>query len=154
MASWIDLETAEPAFAARVKERFTAHRHHTLATLRADGSPRISGIETAFTDGELVLGSMPGSLKGRDLQRDPRLALHSHSEDPPENVAEHDNWAGDAKIAGRAILVSSGENAMPPGPRFHVDITEAVLTYVGTPPDHLVIESWHPEKGLRRRIRR
>jgi hypothetical protein len=27
-------------------------KHKTLATLRADGSPRISGIEVEFTNGE------------------------------------------------------------------------------------------------------
>ena len=60
MTRWIDLEQAEPEFAARVKARFTAHKHSTLATLRRDGSPRISGIETAFVDGDLIIGSMPG----------------------------------------------------------------------------------------------
>ena len=37
--------------------------------------------------------------------------------------------------------------------RFLVDIREVVLTKVGTPPDHLVIESWRPDTGLRRRQR-
>ena len=42
------METADPAFAARVRARFDAHKHKTIATLRADGSPRISGIEAEF----------------------------------------------------------------------------------------------------------
>lgn len=36
---------------------------------------------------------------------------------------------------------------------FKLDITEVVLTYVGTPADHLVIESWHPGRGWERRTR-
>jgi hypothetical protein len=38
--------------------------------------------------------------------------------------------------------------------RFRVDIGEVVLTRVGQPPDHLVIESWHPDRGLEQRERR
>ncbi len=83
MASWAEFASAEPALASRVKERFAIRKHKTLATLRKDGSPRISGIEVEFADGELFLGMMPGSLKLRDLERDPRLALHSPTEDPP-----------------------------------------------------------------------
>ena len=65
-----------------MRARFDAHRHKILGTLRADGSPRLSGIETTFKDGELWLGMMPGSRKVQDLQRDPRLALHSPPVDP------------------------------------------------------------------------
>ena len=43
---------------------FDAHQYKTIATLRADGSPRISGIETVFEDGELIFGSMPNARKG------------------------------------------------------------------------------------------
>ena len=76
MAAWKDVEQAEPEFAARVRRLFDAGRHKTIATLRADGSPRISGIECEFADGELRFGSMPGARKGADLRRDPRFALH------------------------------------------------------------------------------
>ena len=48
MAAWKDVEQAEPEFAARVRRLFDAGRHKTIATLRADGSPRISGIECEF----------------------------------------------------------------------------------------------------------
>ena len=74
MAAWKDVEQAEPEFAARVRRLFEAGRHKTIATLRADGSPRISGIECEFADGELRFGSMPGARKGADLRRDPRFA--------------------------------------------------------------------------------
>jgi hypothetical protein len=65
MSVWQDVEQAEPEFAQRVRALFDAHRHKTIATLRADGSPRISGIEAVFEDGDLVFGSMPNSRKGR-----------------------------------------------------------------------------------------
>lgn len=105
----------------------------------------------AFEDGELLLGMMPGSVKARDLQRDARLALHSPTEDTPE--VDPSSWAGEAKIAGRAIDVTEPKRA-DEGHRFRVEITEVVLTRVGEPADHLVIESWHPERGFQQRERR
>ena len=150
MASWNDFASAEPDFSRRVRDIFVTQKHMTLATLRRDGSPRISGTEAQFVDGELVLGMMPGSMKARDLTRDPRLALHSPSIDPPEN--DPSGWIGDAKIAGLAIE-SLDKDPTDDSHRFLVDIREVVLTKVGTPPDHLVIESWRPDTGLRRRQR-
>src|SRR6476660_8161389 len=100
VTAWQDVEQAEPEFARRVRALFDAHRHKTLATLRTDGSPRISGIETVFEDGELVFGSMPNARKGMDLRRDPRFALHSATVDPIEGAEAR--WPGDAKISGRA----------------------------------------------------
>lgn len=151
MASWKEFAAAQPGFAERVHARFTARKHCTLATLRRDGSPRISGTEVAFQDGELVLGMMPGSLKARDLRRDPRLALHSPTEDTSE--VDPSSWPGEAKIAGRAIDVTDLKGA-DEGHRFRVEITEVVLTRVGEPADHLVIESWHPDRGIQQRERR
>ena len=100
MTAWQDVEQGEPEFAQRVRALFDAHRHKTIATLRSDGSPRISGIEAGFEDGELVFGSMASSRKGADLRRDPRFALHSATIDPVEGSEAQ--WPGEAKISGRA----------------------------------------------------
>jgi Pyridoxamine 5'-phosphate oxidase len=151
MASWGEFAAAEPEFAERVLERFTLRKHSTLATLRHDGSPRISGTEVSFDGGELWLGMMPRSLKARDLQRDARLALHSPTEDTPEE--DPGSWAGEAKVAGRG-LENSDPSGRDEGHRFRVEITEVVLTRVDELADHLVIESWHPGRGIVRRLRR
>jgi len=145
MARWSEFASAEPALARRVEERFRVRKHKTLATLRKDGSPRISGIEVEFADGELFLGMMPGSLKLHDLERDPRLALHSPTEDPPEGRPQ--GWAGEAKLAGYAREVAFPESPVAGGRRFRIDITEAVLTYLNETGDRLVVESWHPGTG-------
>ena len=85
MASWRQIETDAPDFAARVRRRFDSGTNKTLATLRRDGSPRISGSEMTFSsDGEVTLGMMPASMKLRDVRRDPRVALHSPTLEPPE----------------------------------------------------------------------
>ncbi len=105
MASWAEFAAAEPALAARVEDRFGIRKHKTMATVRKDGSPRISGIEIQFDDGQVVLGMMPDSRKLADLRRDPRLAIHSPTDDPP---AERPSaWKGEAKISGRATFVDS-----------------------------------------------
>ena len=138
MVAWHEVEADAPEFASRVRTLFQARKHKTMATLRADGSPRISGIETQFGD-EVTFGSMAGSRKLADLQRDPRLALHSPTVDPPED--DPGRWVGEAKITGRAEPADEG---------FRVDVTEVALTYLD---GGLVVESWHPGRGHQRRVR-
>src|SRR2546429_8641250 len=97
MAAWKDVEQAEPEFAARVRRLFDAGRHKTIATVRADGSPRISGIECEFADGELRFGSMAGARKGADLRRDPGVAPHGPTFHPQEG--KEGDRPGQGKIA-------------------------------------------------------
>jgi hypothetical protein len=150
MVTWSEFATAEPAFAGRVQQLLDAGKHKTIATVRADGSPRISGIECNFEDGDLWLGMMPGSLKAADALRDPRVAIHSASEDSDGTAA----WPGDAKVAGRLVEVTDAAQMHrmqgQPGHLFRLDITEVSTTRLGDPADHLLIEAWSPERGLRR----
>jgi hypothetical protein len=142
VTAWRDVEEAVPEFARRVKALFDAHRHKTVATVRADGSPRISGIEAVFEDGELVFGSMPNARKAADLRRDPRFALHSATVDPVEGSEAQ--WPGEAKISGRAIAEG------PDGDRFHADIAEVVHTHLNEQATMLIVEWWTSAHGLRR----
>lgn len=152
MASWRNVEEEAPAFAERVRQRFDAGTNKTLATLRRDGSPRISGTELHFADGEVTFGCMPRSVKLLDLRRDPRLALHGPTLEPPRG--DPSAWPGDAKLAGLAVEVPAPVDSEAAGAGyFRIELTEVVLTYVGSPADHLVIESWHPGRGWERRIR-
>jgi hypothetical protein len=147
MTAWQDVEHAEPEFAQRVRVLFDAHRHKTIATVRADGSPRISGIEAVFEDGELVFGSMPDARKGGDLRRDPRFALHSATVDPVEGSEAQ--WPGEAKISGRVIAAGPITEG-PDGDRFHAGIAEVVHTHLNEKATMLVVEWWTPAHGLRR----
>jgi hypothetical protein len=151
MPSWSDFEAAAPELAASVRARLDAHTHKTLATVRRDGAPRISGTETALIDGELWIGSMWQARKAHDLQRDPRFALHSGSEEPAD-------WGGDAKLAGVAEEITDPERVRaingdksPPGPShlFRLDLREVSTVAVNAERDGLVIEVWTPERGLR-----
>ena len=145
------VERAEPEFAERVRRLFDAGRHKTIATLRTDGSPRVSGIECEFADGELRFGSMTGARKGADLRRDPRFALHGPTFHPEEG--REGEWPGEAKIAGRAIpdgTVADGTTEQPDGEAFVADITEVVITGLDADATRLVVESWTPARGLLR----
>lgn len=146
MTTWQEFERAEPEFAQRVRELFDAHRHKTIATVRADGAPRISGIEAVITDGQLTFGSMPGARKGADLQRDPRFALHSAPVDPVEG--QEATWPGEAKIAGRAVASPRPRRAAE-GDHFTADITEVVHTHLNPAATMLVLDWWTPDQGLR-----
>ena len=53
MATWREFDSEVPEFAARIRARLDAHKHKTIATVRKDGSPRISGIESEIEGGEL-----------------------------------------------------------------------------------------------------
>jgi len=158
MATWSEVAAAAPELAAAAQKVFEAHVHKTLATLRSDGSPRISGSEARFFEGDLWLGMMHGSRKAQDLKRDPRLAVHSATVDA--TMAD-----GDAKLSGRAVEIADegtidrftgSLDEHPPGPFhvFRIDISELVLTRVGDPPDHLLIEMWREGVGVTRVERR
>lgn len=155
MTSWNDVVAAAPELGAAAASRFAAHLHHVLATLRADGSPRVSGTEVRVFEGEMYLGSMPNSRKGADLHRDPRLAVHA----APIDVELTD---GDAKVSGRARLAPSdeaerflrslGNPDVLDGEVFAIDVEEVVLTQVRG--EELVVTSWRPDTGVREIRRR
>ena len=157
MATWTDIETRTPDLAKRVRARFELHGLAVLATLRADGWPRLSGIEPLFAIDELWLGMMRRSRKGDDLRRDPRLTIHAATTD--KQVTE-----GDAKIVGRAVEVTGEEDKAEFLARFaekngeaptdtdfdlvRVDVMEVSMLSPGG--DHLVIEWWTEDSGTHR----
>jgi hypothetical protein len=156
MASWIDVTRAAPDLASAAQKRFDAHGVGLLATIRRDGSPRISGLEPLFAGDELWLGMMPGSRKADDLHRDERFTLHSTI--PDKNVVD-----GDARISGRAVAVDddavkaafaeafAAANGYPPGSGpfllFRADVTE--IMFLKPDGDHLTITWWTEHDGLR-----
>jgi hypothetical protein len=164
MASWGEIESKVPELARDARNLLEAHVHKTIATLRADGSPRISGIEAKFIGGagideagieeNLWIGSMPGSRKSADLARDPRFALHSGSDDPPE-------WGGDAKLSGFAEEVTDTERKLAifkamgaeevdsESKLYRVDVRELTVTRLTEAKDELAIAWWTEAGGLR-----
>ena len=155
-ATWTEFRREAPDLADAIAGRFAAHLHHVLATLRRDGSPRLSGTEVELHDGDLWLGMMPGSRKALDLRRDPRLALHSAP-------VETDLAAGDARLGGRAVEITDQAAAKSvfaatghgdvPGDSllFRLELTDASLIRVRG--DQLLIDSWRPGSPPRQTTR-
>ncbi|MFE9121146.1 pyridoxamine 5'-phosphate oxidase family protein [Streptomyces sp. NPDC007172] len=148
--AWSAFHQAEPRFAALAEARFKKYRHQVLGTLRKDGSPRVTGLEVEFRDGELLLGMMPGSMKALDLLRDPRCSLQANP-GPDAEMAD-----GDVRVSGRAVrvtdpaaLASFVEQVTPPEPflLFRVEPTEVV--YTGIENEEMVLRVWRPGTALR-----
>ncbi|WNI32510.1 pyridoxamine 5'-phosphate oxidase family protein [Streptomyces sp. ITFR-6] len=149
--SWADFRTAEPDFADTVRRRFGLYKHHVLATLRKDGSPRVTGLEVDFWLDEPFLGMMPNSRKALDLRRDPRFAVHANP-GPGAEMAD-----GDVRISGRAVEVTDAgllarfiSERTPPEPfhLFRVEPTEVVRVGIEGG-DTMVIQSWRPGLPVR-----
>lgn len=153
MATWTQFENEAPELARIARAQLTVTKHHVLATLRIDGSPRVSGTEVAFDGGHLTLGSMPEAQKARDLQRDPRYAIHSNPGDGSMTVA-------DVKISGRAVEVTGAEfeayragreGQLPPGPfhLFRLGLDDVVLAGLNDARTGMEIRLWRPGQEVR-----
>lgn len=147
---WAEFQAAQPQFAQTVQRRFQQYKHHVLATIRKDGSPRVTGLEVTFLDGELWLGMMPYSRKAQDLRRDPRFAVQAN---PGAGDEMRD---GDVRISGRAVEITDPEviarfsgEIKPPEPfhLFRVELTEVVGTSIEG--DELVVRVWRPGRPVR-----
>ena len=149
--SWGDFATACGDLAQRMQERFESHLHAVMATIRADGSPRMSGMECPIRDGHLWLGMDRNSMKAADLRRDSRFGLHS----APESG---ELQGGDARIEGDVVPADAAEletflrghhheiDDATPMALFTARIARAVLVRVDG--QHLVVETWTPAGGL------
>ncbi len=160
MTTWSEVAVEVPDLAARTQARFESTGLALIATLRRDGSPRISGVEPLFGHGEVWLGMMPDSRKAIDLQRDGRCALHAATAD--KEVKE-----GDAKLSGVAIQVddeatharyraafaeATGNDLSGFGdfPLFRVDVRDLAMISLAPERDALLIEHWSPDAGYTR----
>ena len=150
--SWSAFVAADQRLAKAVAARFAAHPHHILATLRADGSPRVSGTNVFITD-EVRIGSMPGARKIDDLRRDPRCALHSAPLDEAlvGGDAKLDCVAQEMSVADTKAWLASTGHPTGEGVGFILQILGATLTTVTD--GRMIIEMWSPSQGTRTVVR-
>ena len=84
MATWREVEREAPALAGLARGLFEAHQHKTLATLRRDGSPRISGIQIEFSGEDLFYGIQLSELCiTLDTATEPSVLTNSDVPQPP-----------------------------------------------------------------------
>jgi Pyridoxamine 5'-phosphate oxidase len=96
MVQWVDFEEAALVPARQARELIERFRFVLVGTIRRDGTPRISPVESHIVGGRLMLVMITGTLKANDLLRDPRILLHSPVTHPDDHNAE-------SKLRGRAI---------------------------------------------------
>lgn len=101
MLGWAELERAAPEIAAHGRELIERFQFVLVGTLTKDGSPRITPVEAYIIDGHLLVNMIPGSLKARDLLRDPRVYVHA-----PVTAKE---GSPEFKLAGRAEVLEDQE---------------------------------------------
>ena len=134
--NWNEFETGAPRLAAVARDRLIAPGVLLVATVRNDGTPRLSPVEPMLFEGDLHLSMMWQSRKALDLLRDDRILVHSI-------VTSRDGADGEVKVRGRAINVADLDTRArycdavealgwrPQEPTFHlfrVDISD--VTYV------------------------
>jgi len=96
--SWSDFTHADPELAAFGEKRFKVGPAY-LATVRADGAPRVHPVTPIIAEGHLFLFMEPTSPKGHDLQRGSAYALHG-------SVASSDGGEGEFYITGHGTLTA------------------------------------------------
>ena len=83
MATWEDVERQEPVFAAQVRALFDARKHKTIATLRADGSPRSHVVWVGIEDDLILVCAPAWTWKARDMMRNPQVSMSvTHLDNP------------------------------------------------------------------------
>jgi Pyridoxamine 5'-phosphate oxidase len=92
---WSEMQRGQPGLAALGRQRLLEPGVVLVATIRSDGTPRISPVEPFLMDGDLWLSMMWQSKKAADLLRDPRVLVHSM-------VTGRDGREGEFKIRGSA----------------------------------------------------
>ena len=137
--TWHELEAVAPEIARKGQERLDQARVALLATLRRDGSPRISPVEPYLSHGHLLFGAMSRSLKTRDLLRDPRCVLHSAITGP-------DHGEGELKLYGRALEAEAEIRAGCTEGWWHRRSHEIATVFAVTI-DQATFVSWHLETG-------
>jgi Pyridoxamine 5'-phosphate oxidase len=148
---WSELEAGAPQIARLGMERLASTRVAMLATLRPDGSPRISPVEPCLAGGCLLVGAMSWSRKAADLRRDPRYALHS-------SIADPDSGTGELKLHGRAAIASPPTrhqaaaawwSALPPQSAevFVLGIEQALFVEWDIPHAVMTVHRWSPRRG-------
>ena len=137
---WRDLEVAAPELARRGRDRFERTGVVLVGSLRSDGSPRISPVEPYFVRGHLLLGMMSRSGKARDLQRDPRCAVHS-------SISDVNGSEGEFQLQGRAVLLEDDEILRADDSTWWRQLAPETCRVFSVEIDRATFVEWAIEKG-------
>jgi Pyridoxamine 5'-phosphate oxidase len=119
---WDVFEELEPRLAELGRAKLGEPGVVLVGTIRSDGTPRLSPVEPLFWNGDLWLSMGWQTRKATDLQRDPRILVHSI-------VTDREATGGEYKVRGRAVAEAD--------PRVHDAYARTVSAELG----------WQPEPG-------
>jgi len=119
---WHDFEQAQPKLAQVGRVKLGGPGVVLVATIRRDGSPRVSPVEPLFWRDDLWLSMGWRTHKAADLQRDNRILVHSI-------VSSREVEGGEFKVRGTAAADDSAS--------VQRDYADAVQQELG----------WRPEPG-------
>jgi len=160
MLRWEEFVTACPELGEQAQERFVRDELVLLGTLRSDGWPRISPCEVDMAEGYLMLGMMWRSPKALDLQRDPRLVVHSVQCDRHAAQPDFKLYGRAAEITDPSLREAFREairariDWAPDEPSFHLftlDVARAASLAFGGGREQ--VTTWDPKRGLRTRTK-
>jgi hypothetical protein len=159
MTPWSEFASEAPELAAAIEQRMLQSRYTMLGTIRSDGWPRMSGIVTGISLGELWLAMRPDATMAADLRRNEKFSLHS-------GPMQHGELVSDTKLSGIANEVTNDDvfdqfvAALPHDlpasglALFAVQLRDASLIRLNEAGDKHVIDSWRSgEPGTTRRFR-
>src|SRR5207248_3529207 len=95
MVSWSEFTAVAPELAAFGQKRLSGNVAY-LATVKADGGPRVHPVTPIIGSGRMFLFMEPTSPKGHDLRRDGRYALHCA-------VSDSSGESGEFFVSGQAV---------------------------------------------------
>lgn len=135
MASWSEFINDAPRLAQAIRSLIEQYGPGLgyLATVRADGGPRVHPVSPVFAE-EGLFCFVIDSPKRRDLERDGRYALHSF---PPEDSDDEAYLAGRARQVTDPAIVDRLAHDLRAAPlvdwklfEFHIDV--AMVSWHGS----------------------
>ncbi len=162
MATWTEFAADAPELAAQAEKRLVATGLMMLATIRRDGSPRVSPMEPVVVDDQLVLredrlwlGMMVDATKSRDLRRDGRFMAHCATVDKMVSEDDVKFWGVATPVTDHDKLASFADDIYrSTGYRFEVgqfDAFEVDLhgaSSVGMAGETMIVRTWLAGKGV------
>lgn len=122
-----------------------------MATVRADGRPRVSGTNIYITDGMMWLGMMPAAARRHDLEARTWCSVHS----APLN-AELPHGEGDVRVDADVRRLDDAEShrllhAIGRGDDsvtgVYFELLIRSMSLIEVDGDELAVTSWSPSEG-------
>ena len=144
MVTWQAFEAESEELAAFGRERID-RRVSFLATIRADGGPRVHPVTPWIFDGHLYVRMFETSPKVADLTRDPRYALHSMMDND-------DGEGGEFSLRGQAEQIRD-PNLVTDAFTAVADFTDRPLVLFELLVDEIMTTTYSGDQSERRRWR-